>query len=135
MVEQLWAVNMCCSSYVRARINKSIDETSFFLQTWIYVEIGSDIIDMMHNYEFKQLSEKLSLSWYRYVHTWFRQRVLILQKIWPCSSLWIFYPVKVPVSPQSYTCITILVIYLKKHIQIIAQFHVLVEFDSWLFVH
>jgi hypothetical protein len=39
--------------------------------------------------------------------------------------------VKVPVSPQSYTFITILVMCLKKHIQIIAQFHVLIEVDSW----
>ena len=56
---------------------QSIHENSFFAT--MDVEIGSEIIERL-NSKFKQLSRKLPLSCYRYVHTWFRQYVPKLQK-------------------------------------------------------
>lgn len=44
-----------------------------------------------------------------------------------------FDPVNAPMSPQSYTFISILVMCLKNHIQIIALVQVLIQFYSWFY--
>ena len=82
---------------------QSIHENSFFAT--MDVEIGFEIIERF-NSEFKQLFRKLSLSCYRYC-------ILDLGNMFQnCRKNDLdhhFEPVKAPISPQSYTFITILV--------------------------